>query len=69
MERLHIIRTGTRYEAITSPARRAHLEDPDGTILIPPEDYLIAVRQVLGVIDLDPCSSARAQLSIDAQGW
>lgn len=48
---------------------RSQLADPDGTILIPPEDYLIAVRQTLGLIDLDPCSTAIAQQSIDAMGW
>jgi len=69
MQRLQIIRTGTQYDAITSPVRRAQLSDPDGTILIPPEDYLTAVRKVLGVIDLDPCSTARCQLSVDAQSW
>lgn len=69
MQRLQIIRTGTHYDAITSPVRRAQLADPESTILIPPEDYLAAVRQVLGIIDLDPCSTARAQLSVDAQSW
>lgn len=43
--------------------------DPDGTILIPPAHYLDAVRRVLDVIDLDPCSSEKAQGSIDAQSW
>lgn len=43
--------------------------DPDGTILIPPAHYLDAVRRVLDVIDLDPCSSEKAQASIDAQSW
>lgn len=42
--------------------------DPDA-ILIPPAHYLDAVRRVLDVIDLDPCSSEKAQASIDAQGW
>ena len=48
---------------------RGHLPDPDGTILIPPEDYIAAVRKTLGWIDLDPCSTAIAQQSIDALGW
>lgn len=49
--------------------RRAVLPDPDGTILIPPAHYLDAVRRVLGIIDLDPCSTPIAQQAIDAQGW
>ena len=53
----------------TSPARRAELADQEGMILIPPDNYIDAVRRTLGVIDLDPCSSNQAQRSIDAQGW
>ena len=53
-----------------NPSRgRGRLDDPDGTILIPPQDYLNALRKTLGVIDLDPCSTAIAQQSIEAQGW
>lgn len=49
--------------------RRGHLDDPDGTILIPPDDYIAAVRRTLRIIDLDPCSTVIAQQSIDALGW
>lgn len=49
--------------------RRGRLTDPDGTVLIPPEDYINAVRKTLGLIDLDPCSTATAQQAIDALGW
>lgn len=49
--------------------RRTVLPDPDGTILVPPAHYLDAVRRVLGIIDLDPCSTPIAQQAIDAQGW
>jgi hypothetical protein len=52
-----------------SKASRPPLADPDGTILIPPADYLNAVRKTLGIISLDPCSTAIAQQSIEAQGW
>ena len=52
-----------------SASRQAQLEDPDGSILIPPAEYLTAVRKTLGVIDLDPCSTAIAQREIDAQSW
>lgn len=45
------------------------LDDAESTILIPPAPYIDAVRRTLGVIDLDPCSTQRAQTSIDAQGW
>lgn len=62
MERLNIRRNATRQSFTELP-------DPDGTILIPPTSYLDAVRRTLGVIDLDPCSTTRAQLSIDAAGW
>lgn len=61
---------------IRSPQRNAtprpsfsELSDPDSTILIPPAHYLDAVRRTLGVIDLDPCSTTRAQIAIDAAGW
>lgn len=49
--------------------RREILPDPETTILIPPVHYLDAVRRVLGIIDLDPCSTSHAQQMIDAQGW
>lgn len=52
-----------------SAAQRGYLQDPEATILIPPDSYIQAVRQTLGIIDLDPCSSRTAQNSIDAQGW
>ena len=45
------------------------LEDAESTILIPQAAYVDAVRRTLGVIDLDPCSTTRAQTTIDAQGW
>lgn len=45
------------------------LEDAESTILIPQASYVDAVRRTLGVIDLDPCSTAKAQTSIDALGW
>jgi hypothetical protein len=45
------------------------LDDPEANILIPPDHYIKAVRQTLGIIDLDPCSTRAAQNSIDAQGW
>jgi hypothetical protein len=38
-------------------------------VLIPPSSYIRAVRQVLGNIDLDPCSSPRAQVAVEANGW
>lgn len=53
-------------EDSSSPQVRADLES---TVLIPPEDYLTRVRALLGTIDLDPCSTARAQRSIEAMGW
>jgi hypothetical protein len=56
-------------ERLNLSSRRGELEDPDATILIPPDPYIQAVRQTLGIIDLDPCSSRTAQNSIDAQGW
>jgi hypothetical protein len=43
--------------------------DPDATILIPDAPYLDTVRSLLGILQLDPCSSPRAQLSIEAQSW
>lgn len=52
-----------------SRRRRSHLDDPDGTVLIPPEPYLNAVRATLGAIDLDPCSTAKAQTFVNAIGW
>lgn len=48
---------------------RGSLPDQESAILIPCPDYLNAVRQVLGIIDLDVCSSAQAQKSIDAMNW
>jgi hypothetical protein len=51
------------------PSSRGLLADADATILIPPAHYLDAVRRVLDVIDLDPCSTHHAQAAIDAQGW
>ena len=54
---------------LRNSAGRARLDDPDGTILIPPEPYINAVRKTLGIISLDPCSTAIAQQSIEAQGW
>ena len=49
--------------------RRSALADPEAAVLIPPDTYIQAVRSVLGVIDLDPCSTSAAQQAIDAQGW
>lgn len=66
MERLGISRSRT---AAALPPERAHLDHPDQQVLIPPAAYLDAVRKVLGCIDLDPCSSATAQRSIDALAW
>lgn len=48
---------------------RALLADPEHHILIPPVNYLDACRRTLGTIDLDPCSSAKAQQSIEAMAW
>ena len=64
MERLNLTAAARR-----SSIRSGQLEDPDSTILIPPASYIDAVRRTLGVIDLEPCSTSRAQASIDAQGW
>lgn len=44
-------------------------EDADAHVLIPPRDYIDAVRRVLGIIDVDLCSSATAQKQIEAQAW
>jgi len=52
-----------------NPARTAAITDLDGTILVPDGSYLDAVLSVLGRIDLDPCSSPKAQAQIRAQGW
>jgi hypothetical protein len=52
-----------------NPARSAVIENLDGTILVPHQPYLDAVLSVLGRIDLDPCSSPKAQALIRAQGW
>lgn len=38
-------------------------------ILIPPLDYVTAVRNVLRIIDFDPCSSEFAQRRIEALRW
>lgn len=43
--------------------------DADATILCPDMPYIEAVRSQLGAIDLDPCSSYRAQVAIAAQHW
>jgi hypothetical protein len=51
------------------PARKRELDDPLTAILVPPVDYMNAVRRSLGVIDLDPCSTRVAQNIIDAQGF
>jgi hypothetical protein len=59
----------TTIKARSNPARRPQLADPDATVLIPNADYMQAVRQVLGLIELDPCSSPKAQVAIEAQGW
>ncbi|MCE2838621.1 MAG: hypothetical protein LW834_16995 [Cyanobium sp. 49614_E6] len=56
-------------ERLTLRTSTAALDDAESTILIPPAGYIDAVRRTLGVIDLDPCSTTRAQTSIDAQGW
>lgn len=50
-------------------ATRSALPDQESAVLIPCPDYLNAVRQTLGLIDLDVCSSAQAQKSIDAMNW
>ena len=50
-------------------ARAAHVQDADSTILVPTSSYIDAVLAVLGRIDLDPCSSPKAQAIIRAQGW
>ncbi|MCE2836904.1 MAG: hypothetical protein LW834_08065 [Cyanobium sp. 49614_E6] len=55
--------------SVRGGSRHGELVDPEATILIPPESYVAAVRQTLGIIDLDPCSTRTAQNSIDAQGW
>jgi hypothetical protein len=52
-----------------NPARSAVIGDLDGTILVPDASYIDAVLAVLGRIDLDPCSSPKAQSMIRAQGW
>ncbi|MGB7564710.1 MAG: hypothetical protein WBM08_08140 [Prochlorococcaceae cyanobacterium] len=49
--------------------RGPFLADPDATLLCPDGPYLDAVRDLLGVIHLDPCSSSRAQAVIAAQSW
>jgi hypothetical protein len=64
MERLTLTSTAPRPSL-----RGGQLEDAESTILIPPAAYVEAVRRTLGVIDLDPCSTTRAQAQIDAQGW
>lgn len=38
-------------------------------VYLPDASYLDAVRNVLGIIDLDPCSSGRVQSVVQAQGW
>lgn len=45
------------------------LPEQESTVLIPCHEYLNAVRKVLGIIDLDVCSSAQAQKAIDAMNW
>jgi len=52
-----------------NPARSASITDLDATILVPDASYVDAVLAVLGRIDLDPCSSPKAQAQIRAQGW
>lgn len=56
-------------ERLTLRAPSGELEDAESVILIPQADYIEAVRRTLGVIELDPCSTIRAQTTIDAQGW
>ena len=66
MERLS---ASSRRRAAALPPERGHLEHPDQQVLIPPADYLAACRSVLGSIDLDPCSTGKAQSCIDATSW
>jgi hypothetical protein len=42
---------------------------PGHDFLIPCESYLQAIRQSMGLIDLDPCSTPAAQALIEALGW
>lgn len=55
--------------SIRPKARHGEERDSDSFVLIPPESYLNAVRKTLRIIDLDPCSSSKAQQMIDALGW
>ena len=61
--------TGSLKAAQQQQISRAKLSNPDSQILIPADDYIAAVRRTLRVIELDPSSSAKAQLHIDAQSW
>jgi hypothetical protein len=63
-------RLGTRRARSSGlTAERLDLGNAEEQILIPPTAYLDACRRVLGSIDLDPCSTAKAQAAIEAQAW
>lgn len=53
------------------PRQSKHLQivDSDAAILIPDANYIQATRSQLRDIDLDPCSSPKAQAAIAAQRW
>lgn len=49
--------------------QRLQLENPEQQVLIPPAEYLDAVRRVLDFIEFDPCSTVACQKAIDAHRW
>lgn len=54
---------------IRKPAASEKPDASNSLVLIPPQTYITAVRKTLRIIDLDPCSSDKAQQLIDALGW
>lgn len=60
---------GAPQQAPYGRTRAGNPINPDEHVLIPPEPYLQAVRKTLRIIDLDPCSTERAQRTIDALAW
>lgn len=65
MERLRARRPGRNP---LSP-QRLQLQDPERQVLLPPTDYLDAVRRLLDFIEFDPCSTDACQKVVDAHRW
>jgi len=57
--------SGNRRRQLSLPVQTG----PTADVLIPPPDYVAAVRKTLRIIDLDPCSTQHCQNRVEALRW